>query len=111
MINLGKDTFTAHRGGEEMETKLARIAEMAKANPKFQFTSIGHFINAEMLIRSHEDMETGKATGVDEVTKETYDMNLEENVRNLEEPTFPRMRKACAHLAFPLMRISWCKMR
>lgn len=83
MINLGKDTFTAHRGGEEMETKLARIAEMAKANPKFQFTSIGHFINAEMLIRSHEDMETGKATGVDEVTKETYDMNLEENVRNL----------------------------
>jgi RNA-directed DNA polymerase len=66
-----------------METKLARIAEMAKADAKTRFTSIGHFINAEALIESHNEMETGKATGVDGVTKETYEKNLEANVANL----------------------------
>jgi RNA-directed DNA polymerase len=66
-----------------METKLARIAEMAKADPNVQFNSIGHLINARTLIESHEGMETGKATGVDSVTKETYEVNLEANVENL----------------------------
>lgn len=66
-----------------MGTKLARIAEMAKAAPELKFTSIGHFINAEALIKSHEKMEIGKATGVDGVTKETYEVNLEANVENL----------------------------
>jgi group II intron reverse transcriptase/maturase len=66
-----------------METKLARIAEMAKADPDIQFTSIGHLINAQALIKSHEGMKVGKATGVDGVTKETYEKNLEANVENL----------------------------
>jgi RNA-directed DNA polymerase len=66
-----------------METKLARIAEMAKADPKLRFTSIGHFIDAQALRESHRTMETGKATGVDGVTKETYEANVEANVENL----------------------------
>lgn len=66
-----------------METKLARIAEMAKANPELRFTSIGHLINAQALIKSHEGMKVGKATGIDGVTKETYEANLEVNVENL----------------------------
>ncbi|QJD83401.1 group II intron reverse transcriptase/maturase [Cohnella herbarum] len=66
-----------------METKLARIAEMAKADPKVRFTSIGHFMDAQALMESHEAMETGKATGIDGVTKESYEENLESNVTNL----------------------------
>ncbi|MCD9022562.1 group II intron reverse transcriptase/maturase [Cohnella silvisoli] len=66
-----------------METKLTRIAEMAKADPKVRFTSIGHFIDAKALMESHEEMEPGKATGVDGVTKEKYEVNLEANVENL----------------------------
>jgi group II intron reverse transcriptase/maturase len=66
-----------------METKLARIAEMAKADSKVKFTSIGHFIDAEALTESHKEMKPGKATGVDGVTKETYETNLEANVANL----------------------------
>jgi len=66
-----------------METKLARIAEMAKADPKLRFTSIGHLINAQALRKSHEGMEVGKATGVDGVTKETYEKNLGVNIENL----------------------------
>jgi RNA-directed DNA polymerase len=66
-----------------METKLARIAEMAKTNPKLQFTSIGHFIDAQALIKSHREMKLGKATGVDGVTKEAYEANLETNIAEL----------------------------
>lgn len=66
-----------------METKLSRIARMAKADPKLRFTSIGHFIDEQMLMESHHEMETGKATGVDGVTKETYGANLEKNVGEL----------------------------
>jgi group II intron reverse transcriptase/maturase len=68
---------------EEMETKLARIAEMAKANAKVRFTSIGHFIDGEALRESHDEMETGKATGVDGVTKEAYEKNVEDHLANL----------------------------
>ena len=68
-----------------METKLARIAEMAKADPQVRFTSIGHFIDAKALKESHNEMKPGKATGVDGVTKEKYEKNLEANVMNLVE--------------------------
>lgn len=68
-----------------METKLTRIAEMAKADPKLRFTSIGHFIDAQALMKSHREMKPGKATGVDGITKETYEANLEANVENLEK--------------------------
>lgn len=66
-----------------METKLTRIAEMAKADPKLRFTSIGHYMDAQALMESHRAMKTGKATGVDGVTKETYEANLEMNIGNL----------------------------
>jgi len=66
-----------------METKLARIAEMARADPKMRFTSVGHFIDAEALKESHNEMKSGKATGVDGVTKEIYEENVEENLANL----------------------------
>lgn len=56
---------------------------MAKADPELRFTSIGHFINAQALTESHRAMKTGKATGVDGVTKETYEANLEANVEHL----------------------------
>ena len=36
-----------------METKLARIAELAKEKPKEQFTSLYHLLNKEMLLECH----------------------------------------------------------
>ncbi|THF72366.1 group II intron reverse transcriptase/maturase, partial [Cohnella fermenti] len=66
-----------------METKRARIAEMAKADSKVRFTSIGHLINEQALMESHEEMETGKATGIDGMTKEKYGEDLEANVGQL----------------------------
>lgn len=66
-----------------METKLERIAQIAKSNPKERFTSLIHLINKETLMQCHEEMNGRKASGVDEVTKAEYEENLEANVEDL----------------------------
>lgn len=66
-----------------METRLARIAEMAKRVPKARFTPLYHLLNVELLRQAHEELDPKKATGVDGVTKEQYERNLEENLLDL----------------------------
>jgi len=68
-----------------MGTKLDRIREMSGKNPKTVFTSLYHLINEELLRESHRDIDGKKATGVDNVTKAEYELNLEENLKNLVE--------------------------
>ena len=60
-----------------METQLQRIAEVAKSKPKERFTSLIHLVNKETLIECHKDMNGSKASGIDEVTKEKYEENLD----------------------------------
>lgn len=67
-----------------METKLARISQLSSENPDMVFTSIGHFINKELLRECHQDMDGKKAVGIDGVMKEDYEEELEENLKNLE---------------------------
>ena len=43
-----------------METKLERIAEVAKSEPKERFTSLIHLINKESLIQCHDEMKAKK---------------------------------------------------
>jgi RNA-directed DNA polymerase len=66
-----------------VETKLARIVEMAKARPSERFTSLAHLINERTLAECHRRMEAGKASGVDGETKATYGENLEANLQDL----------------------------
>ena len=66
-----------------METKLLRIAEIAKANPNVKFTSLAHLLNKEALIQSHHELPSKKASGIKGTTKEQYHENLEENIENL----------------------------
>ena len=67
-----------------METKLARIAEISKERPKEVFTSIYHFLNKDLLMLCHKELDGKKATGLDGVTKAEYEENLEENIEQLE---------------------------
>lgn len=66
-----------------METKLARIAEVAKAKKKERFTSLAHLLNKQMLWDCHLELPANKATGVDRVTKLAYEENLESNLDDL----------------------------
>lgn len=68
-----------------METKLARITEISKENPKEIYTSIYHFLNKELLLLCHKELDGKKATGLDGVTKAEYEENLEENIEQLEK--------------------------
>ena len=66
-----------------METKLARISQLSSGNPDMVFTSIGHLTNKELLRECHKGMDGKKATGIDGITKEDYEVKLEENLENL----------------------------
>ena len=66
-----------------MQTKIVRIAEISKANPKEVFTSVYHLINKEMLIECHKELDGKKAKGLDGVTKQEYGEQLEENIEKL----------------------------
>lgn len=68
-----------------METKLARIAGIARTKPDEKFTSLYHNLNREMLLQCHRELSAEKAAGVDEVTKEDYSKNLEGNIEALVE--------------------------
>lgn len=68
-----------------METKLARISQMSAENPDLVFTSLYHLINCEMLRDCHNKMDGTKSVGVDGITKEEYEKNLEDNLKDLQE--------------------------
>ena len=68
-----------------METKLIRIAQIAKERPKEVFTSLYHHLNEEMLVKCHQELKGDKAVGVDEITKANYAENLKENIHHLVE--------------------------
>lgn len=68
-----------------MTTKIVRINQIAKERPKEVFTSIYHLINKELLKECFIELDGNKAVGLDEITKEEYMNNLDENLNNLVE--------------------------
>ena len=66
-----------------MGTKLERIAEISASSKKPVFTSLYHLINAELLKQCHKELDGKKAVGVDKVTKEEYERNLDKNIQDL----------------------------
>lgn len=66
-----------------MQTKLERIAQIAKENPKEKFTSLAHLMDENMLKQCHKELDKNKAAGIDEVTKVEYEANLDGNIIDL----------------------------
>ena len=66
------------RHEESVETKLQRIAEKAGREPKFQFTSLFHLMNEELLLGCFERLRKDAAAGIDEVTKAAGELQLGE---------------------------------
>ena len=71
----------SHR--DEVETKLQRIAEKARKEAGFKFTSLFHLMNEELLRGCFEGLRKDAASGIDRVTKEEYGRNLEGNLSEL----------------------------
>ena len=66
-----------------MSTKITRINQIAKEKPQEVFTSIYHLINYELFKECFDELDGNKAIGLDKVTKDTYLMNLDENLKIL----------------------------
>jgi group II intron reverse transcriptase/maturase len=68
-----------------MATKLHRIAEKARKDPGFKFTSLYHLMNEELLRGCFKRLRNDAAAGIDKMTKDMYAENLEANLSNLVE--------------------------
>jgi group II intron reverse transcriptase/maturase len=83
MVARSDETPTVPSGGESVETKLLRIAEKARREPDFKFTSLYHLMDEELLRECFKRLRKDAAAGIDDVTKETYAENLNANLSNL----------------------------
>ena len=80
-----EETPTVHSSGESVATKLRRIAEKARKEPSFRFTSLYHLMNEEHLRECFQRLRKNAAAGIDNLTKEMYAENLDTNLQELVE--------------------------
>ncbi len=64
-------------------TTLDRIGEVSVKNKSTIFNNLGHLIRADMLKEQYRLLNGKKAVGIDNVTKEVYGANLDDNINNL----------------------------
>lgn len=64
-----------------MENAYERIAWQAKEHIRAQ--TLMHYVNKQNLMEEHSQQQKGKARGIDGVSKEAYEENVEENIDNL----------------------------
>ena len=65
------------------QTKLERLGERAASQKETVFNNLGHILDKELLKQIYQQVENKKAVGIDGVTKETYGIQIEENLNDL----------------------------
>ena len=83
-----------------MSTKIDRLSELAKEEPKRQFYSIAHLITPEALYAAFRGLRKKASAGVDGVTYEEYERDAARNIQTLHE----RLKKG-KYQAQPLRRV------
>lgn len=83
MAGEDRDTFSTHRGGQRKRTKLPSLTIRARENPRLRYTSLAHLLTVDFLKESFRELKRDRASGVDGVTVEEYEVNLEENLKDL----------------------------
>jgi group II intron reverse transcriptase/maturase len=68
-----------------MSTKLDRLSELAKEDPKRRFFSIAHLITPEAMNAAFRGLRKNASAGVDGVTYEEYEQDAERNIRRLQQ--------------------------
>lgn len=62
---------------------LAGVREAARLNPELKFTALLHHVNEDLLTSAFFDLKKTAAVGVDEVTWQDYEQDLEERITDL----------------------------
>ncbi len=68
-----------------VSTKQQRIAELAKQSPGMVFTPLAYHMDVEWLREAYRRTRKDGAAGVDGITAQEYEGNLEANLRDLLE--------------------------
>jgi group II intron reverse transcriptase/maturase len=68
-----------------VHTKQQRIAELARLMPDVSFTSLAYHIDLEWMYEAYRKTRKNGAPGVDDVTAEEYEEDLDGNLRSLLE--------------------------
>lgn len=76
-------TASALSGGIALRNRLARISARAERLPEERFNNLYSLLDVELLRQAFQQLERGKAAGVDSMTVEQYGADLERNLRNL----------------------------
>ncbi len=71
--------------GDSVLTRLDRISQRAKTHPEERFNNLFSLLNYELLWYAFRRLKRGKTPGVDNVTFEDYEADLEANLRGLLE--------------------------
>jgi retron-type reverse transcriptase len=72
-----------HRNSTSVSTKQERIAALAKQSPQMAFTSLAYLIDIDWLKEAYGRTRKDGAVGVDGVTAEEYEQDLEGNLQRL----------------------------
>lgn len=77
------ETRRMHRNSTTVSTKQERIAALAKQSPQMAFTSLAYLIDMDWLKEAYRRTRKDGAVGVDGVTAEEYEQDLEGNLQRL----------------------------
>ncbi len=72
-----------HRNSTIVSTKQKRIAALAKQSPEMAFTSLAYLMDIDWLKEAYRRTRKDGAAGVDGVTAEDYEQDLESNLQSL----------------------------
>jgi hypothetical protein len=81
----GRKAEVRTQGRAALPANLARVNEAARRGRQTQFTALLHHIDVEALRRSFHRQRKKASAGVDGVTVKDYEVNLEENLKDLCE--------------------------
>ena len=66
-----------------MATELTSLTLRAREDPKCKFISLAHLLSEGFLKECFRELKRDKASGIDGVTVQEYEVNLEENLKDL----------------------------
>src|SRR5438045_7777183 len=81
--NHSLQTRRMHRNSTIVSTKQERIAGLAKQAPQMAFTSLAYLMDLDWLKEAYQRTRKDGAVGVDGVTAEEYEQDLEGNLQRL----------------------------
>jgi retron-type reverse transcriptase len=81
--NADQQSTCRTQSRESVSQALERIRKVARERKKEKFTALFHHITTDLLEEAFDELKTDAAPGVDRVTWEDYEANLEDNIEDL----------------------------